>query len=162
MNFMIPATPRMRSTALALCAFAVAAAPVWAQATQDTPPPPQSDGSTPPAHPRMEHMQERQIEMLTKHLNLTPDQVSQVKTIDQDGRTQMMALHQDTTLAPADKHTKMKAIHDGQMTKIRAILTDDQKPKFDEMIARQQEHMDRRRGRAVDQDQPPPPPPPVS
>ena len=43
----------------------------------------------------------------------------------------MMALHEDTTTAPADKHAKMKAIHEAQTAKIRAILTDDQKPKFD-------------------------------
>ena len=65
MKIMIPATNRMRSAALALCAFAVASAPVWAQAPQDAPPPPQADGSAPPPH-RGEHMQEHHLEMLTK------------------------------------------------------------------------------------------------
>lgn len=159
MKITIPATHRMRSAALALCAFAVAAAPVWAQATQDATSPTQSDGSAPPARGRGEHMQERQLEMLTKHLNLTPDQVAQVKAIDEDGRTQMMALHQDTSIAPADKHEKMKAIHDAQTTKIRAILTDEQKPKFDQMLARQQERMEHRHGQDGEGNQPPPPPP---
>ena len=158
MMIKIPATNRMRSVALALCAFAVASAPVWAQAPQDAPPPPQSDGSAPPSHPRMEHMQEHHLERMTKHLNLTPDQVAQVKAIDQDGMTQMMALHQDTTTAPADKRAKMKAIHEAQTAKIRAILTDEQKPKFDKMIARQEERMDHHRGPGGDGNQPPPPP----
>jgi len=155
MKIMIPATNRMRSAALALCAFAVVSAPVWAQATQDAAPP-QSDGSAPPQHAHGEHMEEHHLEMLTKRLSLTPDQVTQVKAIDQDGRTQMMALHQDTTTAPADKHAKMKAIHDAQTAKIRAVLTDDQKPKFDKMLANEQERMEHRRG---DGDQAPPPPP---
>jgi Spy/CpxP family protein refolding chaperone len=157
MKIKLLATNGVRSAALALCAFAVASAPVWAQAPQDAPLP-QSDGSAPPAHQRGERMQERHLEMMTKHLNLTPDQVTQVKAIDEDGFTQMKALREDTTTAPADKHTKMKAIHDAQTAKIRAILTDDQKPKFDEMIARQQEHMGHRRGPGGDADQPPPPP----
>lgn len=157
MKIKIPATKHMRSAALALCAFAVASAPVWAQATQDAPPP-QSDGSAPPPHARGEHMQERHLEMMTKHLNLTTDQVAQVKAIDEDGRTQMMALRNDTATAPANKHAKMKAIHEAQTAKIRAILTDEQKPKFDQMIARQQEHMDHRRGPGGDGNQPPPPP----
>jgi periplasmic protein CpxP/Spy len=155
MKIMIPATSRMRSAALAFCAFAVVSAPVWAQATQDAPPP-QSDGSAPPPHARGEHMEEHHLEMLTKRLSLTPDQVTQVKAIDQDGRTQMMALHQDTTTAPADKHAKMKAIHEAQTAKIRAVLTDDQKPKFDKLIANEQERMEHHRG---DGDQAPPPPP---
>jgi len=156
MKLTIPATNRMRSTALALCAFAVAATPIWAQAPQDVPPPPpQADGSAP--HGRGEHMQEHHVEMLTKKLNLTPDQVTQVKAIDQDGRTQMTALHQDTTLAPADKMQKMKAIHEGQTAKIRAILTDDQKPKFDKIVAEQQERMEHHRGPQGDSNQAPPP-----
>jgi Spy/CpxP family protein refolding chaperone len=150
MKIMISATNRMRSAALALCAFAVVSAPVWAQSTQDAPPP-QSDGSAPP-QARGEHMQERHLEMMTKHLNLTPDQVAQVKTIDQDSFTQMKALRDDTTTAPADKHAKMKAIHDAQTAKIRAILTDEQK------IAREQEHRGHGRGPDGDGNQPPPPP----
>lgn len=146
MKIMNLPTNRMRCAALALCAFAIGITPMWSQATQDAPPPaPQNDGGAPPPHARMEHMQDRHIEMMTKHLGLTPDQVNQVRAIDKDGMAQMMALHQDTSIAPADKHEKMKAIHDGQNAKIRVILTDDQKPKFDAMVARQHERMEHRR-----------------
>jgi Spy/CpxP family protein refolding chaperone len=162
MKLTIPATKQMRAAALALCVFSIAATPIWAQATQDAPPPPQADGSAPPPHARGEHMQERHLEMMTKQLNLTPDQVTQVKAIDQDGMTQMKALHEDSSLAPADKHAKMKAIHEAQTAKIRAILTDDQKPKFDKMIAHQQERMEHRDGPGDDRNQPPPPPPPAA
>ncbi len=151
-------TNRMRCAALALCAFAVGTTPMWSQATQEAAPPAQQNDAPPP-HERMEHMQERRIEMMTKHLNLTPDQVAQVKAIDKDGMTQMMALHQDTSIPQADKREKMKAIHEGQNAKIRAILTDDQKPKFDAMLAHEHERMEHRGGPQGAPDQPPPPPP---
>ena len=161
MKIMNLASNRMRTTALALCAFAIGTTPMWSQATQDAPPPPpQADGGGPP-HGRG-HMEERRIEMMTKHLSLTPDQVTQVKAIDKDGMTQMMALHDDTTIAPADKHAKMKAIHEGQTAKIRAILTDEQKPKFDAMLAHEHERMENHRGGEGGQDGAPPPPPPAA
>jgi len=160
MKIMNLATNRMRSTALALCAFAIGTTPMWSQAAQDAPPPPTAQDGGGPPHGGWQHMQEHRIEMMTKRLSLTPDQVTQVKAIDKDGMTQMMALRQDTSLAPADKHAKMKAIHEAQTAKIRAILTDEQKPKFDAMIAREQEH---RRGGEGPQGEPmnPPPPPPA-
>ena len=81
---------------------------------------------------------------MTKALNLTPDQVTQVTAIDASEHDQMRALHQDTATAPEDKRTKMMAIRQDSMTKIRALLNDDQKTKFDAMQAkmkeRQQEH----------------------
>ena len=157
MKIMNLATNRMRSTALALCAFAIGTTPMWSQATQQDGPPPQSDGSAPPHH-RGEHMQEHRIEMMTKRLGLTPDQVTQVKAIDQDGMSQMMALHQDTSLAPADKHSKMKAIHETETAKIRAVLTDDQKPKFDAMLARERVRMENRRDGEGRPGEPTPPP----
>jgi len=160
MNF---ATNRMRSTALALCAFAIGTTPMWSQAPQDAPPPPpQNDGGGPPHRGGWEHGQEHRIEMMTKRLGLTPDQVTQVKAIDKDGMTQMMALREDTSIAPPDKHAKMKAIHDAQTARIRAVLTDEQKPKFDAMVAHEQERMEHRRdgeGRPGEPLNPPPPPP---
>jgi Spy/CpxP family protein refolding chaperone len=159
-------TNRMRTTALALCAFALASTPIWAQAPQDAPPPPPQDqgpGYGGHGRPGMEHMQERRIEMLTKHLNLTPDQVAQVKAIDKDGMEQMMALHQDTATAPEEKHAKMKSIHEAQNAKIRAVLTAEQQPKFDAMLAHEHERMEQREHRGEGgPDGPPPPPPPAA
>ncbi len=153
------ATNRMRCTALALCAFAVGTTPMWSQTTQDaTPPPTQNDGGA-PQHGDMQHMREHHIEMMTRHLGLSPDQVTQVKEIDRDGMTQMMALHQDTSTPRADKREKMKTIHDAETAKIRSILTDDQKPKFDAMVAREHERMEHRRdGQGRPNDAPSPPP----
>ena len=64
--------------------------------------------------------------------------MTQVKAIDDDSRTQMMALRQDTTTPQADKRAKMMEIRKAAQDKIRAVLTDDQKTKYDALQAQMQ------------------------
>jgi Spy/CpxP family protein refolding chaperone len=152
----------LRNATLALCALAIGTTPMWSQEAALPPPPPQqADAPPPPPHqrPNREQMQERQIEHLTKHLNLTADQATQIRAVYKDTDTQMESLHQDTSTPREQKWEKMKSIHETAQTKIRALLTEEQKPKFDEMVARQREHMEHegRPGAPL----PPPPPPPA-
>jgi len=102
-------------------------------------------------------MRGNQVEFLTKKLNLTPDQVTQVKAIEDDSRKQMMALREDTSIAGADKRAKMMDIHKAAQDKVRALLTDDQKTKYDALQAEMRERMENRQGGPGG---PPPPPPP--
>ena len=132
----------MRASMLALFFAGLGVLPMTAQ--DAAPPPPQSqDHSGPPmgGHGRMGG---HQLEMLTKKLNLTPDQVTQVKAIDDDTMKQASAVWNDTSIAQADKHAKMMEIHKAAQDKIRALLTDDQKTKYDalqaEMRERRQNH----------------------
>ncbi len=124
-------------------------------AAQDAPPPQQGGG--PPEGGRRDpaEMQARRLQMMTKQLNLSPDQVTQIKAIDDDQMTQMHALHDDTSTPQADKRTKMMAIRQASMEKTRAVLNDEQKTKFDAMEARHREHG---RGEGQGGDGPPPPP----
>ncbi len=101
-------------------------------------------------------MGEHQVEFLTKKLNLTSDQVTQVKAIDDDARKQFMALRDDTSIAGADKRAKMMDIHKASQEKIRALLTDDQKTKYD---ALQEEMRDRMQNHRGGPGAPPSPPP---
>jgi protein CpxP len=82
--------------------------------------------------------------------------VTQVKAIDADAMTQMKALREDTSVAEPDKRAKMMDIHKTSQDKIRALLTEDQKTKFDALQAQMREH----RGNHGGGDEPPPPPPP--
>jgi len=91
-------------------------------------------------------MGEHQVEFLTRKLNLTPDQVTQVQAIDDDARKQVIALREDTSTAQADKRAKMMDIHKASQDKIRALLTDDQKTKFDALQAEMRDRMQNRRG----------------
>jgi protein CpxP len=150
MNMKILRKAGMQAAMLALCTGALCTMPMMAQDT------------TPPAAPQGQMGRGRggpgmgnQVEMLTKKLNLTPDQVTQVKAIDADTMKQVDALRSDTSLSRDDRRSKMMDIHKASTDKIRALLTDDQKTKFDAMQAEMQEKMKERRQGG---DAPPPPP----
>jgi Spy/CpxP family protein refolding chaperone len=126
----------MRIAMVALCSGVLCALPVMAQ---DTAPAASSQGT--------EGTQGRRGDataMLTKKLNLTADQQTQVKSINDDTRSQMMALRNDTSMSQADKRSKMMDLHKSSNDKIRAVLTDEQKTKFDAMQANMQERMKNR------------------
>jgi protein CpxP len=141
----------LRVAVLAIGATALSALPAMAQ--DPSAPPPQDQAG--PRQGGQGGMRGNQVEFLTKKLNLTPDQVTQVKAIDADAMTQMRALREDTSVTPDEKKPKMRAIHQASQDKIRALLTDDQKTKFDALQAQMQE----RRGNHGGGDGPPPPPP---
>jgi hypothetical protein len=67
----------------------------------------------------------------------------------------MTALRSDTSVAQADKRAKMMAIHQASQDKIRAVLNDEQKTKYDAMQA---EMKARRESREGGQGGPPPAP----
>ncbi len=93
----------------------------------------QDPGAPPPGQggPRGRGMRGHQVEFLTQQLNLTPDQVTQVKAIDADTWKQAQAMRDDTSIAGPDKRSKMMEIHKASQDKIRALLTPDQQTKFD-------------------------------
>jgi protein CpxP len=144
-----------RAAAVLVCGAGLVASAALAQ-QQDAPPPPPADGQQqgPPPGGQRGFDPARRIEMMQRRLNLTADQTTQVRAIFADGRAKMEALRANTSLAPADRHAQGEALRQDQDAKVRAVLTPDQKTKFDEMEARMREH--RRDG--PDGDAPPPPP----
>ena len=135
----------LRMAIMAIGATALSALPAMAQDPAAPPPPPGQGG------PRHGGMRGNQVDFLTKKLNLTPDQVTQVKAIDEDSWKQMKALREDTSVAQQDKRTKMMDIHKTSQGKIRALLTPDQQTKFDALETEM-------RGRMRDRGQGGPPP----
>jgi periplasmic protein CpxP/Spy len=137
--------PMMRTAILALCTIALVTVPMMAQ-----------DNSAPAPQQQDQAGQrggrggggERQIEMLTQRLNLTPDQVTQVKAIEDDSRTQSMAVRNDSSIAQPDKRAKMMDIRKASQDKIRGVLTEEQKPKYEALLAEQQQRMQNRGGGA--------------
>ena len=122
---------------IAVCTGMLCVAPVLAQDAAPGPPQGQSGG-------RMAGMQGRQLEMMTQKLNLTTDQQTQIKAIQSDTMKQMMALREDTSLSQTDKQSKLMDLRTASQSKIRAVLTDEQKPKFDEMQTQMRERMKER------------------
>jgi protein CpxP len=139
----------LRLAVLAIGATALSTLPAMAQ-EPSAPPPGQGQGG-----PRHGGMRGNQVDFLTKQLNLTPDQVTQVKAIDEDTWKQMKALHDDTSTAESDKRTKMMDIHKASQAKIRGLLTPDQQTKFDALQTQMREH----RGNHGGGPGGPPPPP---
>ena len=146
-----------RAATVLVCGAGLMASAALAQ-QQDAPPPPPADGQQqgPPPGGRGGFDPERRVEMMQRRLGLTADQTTQVRAIFADGRAKMEALRSNTSLAPADRRAQGEALRQDQDAKIHAVLTPDQKTKFDEMEARMREH---RRG-GGDGDGPPPPPAP--
>ncbi len=144
-----------RIALLAVCTAALGAAPMLAQ-DPGTPPPPPPGGGQGGGMRGGGMGGERQLEMMTKQLNLTPDQVTSIKAIQADGMKQQMALRDDTSIAGPDKRAKMMSLREAEQGKIKALLTDDQKTKYDAMIKQMME----RRQNGGGPGGPPPPPPP--
>jgi Spy/CpxP family protein refolding chaperone len=121
---------------------------------QDTPPAPPPDGAQqglpPGGRGNPAEREQRQLEMMTKQLSLTTDQQTQAKAILDDQQKQMMAARNSDS--GGDPRAQMMSIRQASMARIRALLTDDQKTKFDAMQSRQ-----RQRGPGGEGGPPPPP-----
>ena len=125
---------------------------------QDTAPPPpdQNQAGPPPNGPRGRGMRmdpDRQLARLTRELNLTSDQQNQIKPLLQERQQKMQTLFEDQSMSQQDRRTQMRTIMEGSNNSIKAVLTDDQKQKFEAM----QERM--RRNRPMGGPGGPPPPP---
>ena len=89
---------------------------------------------------------EQQLAHMTKALNLTADQQTQIKPLLDARRQQMMQMHEDKSLTREDRMTKFKALDDDTHAKISAVLNDQQKAKFEKMQERRDEHMEHASG----------------
>jgi Spy/CpxP family protein refolding chaperone len=88
---------------------------------------------------------DQRLAHMTKRYKLTADQQSQIKPILQDEQQQMQSMRSDTTSSREDKRAKMQNTHQASTQKIEAVLTDEQKQKFEadqqKMQERRSEHM---------------------
>jgi hypothetical protein len=121
---------------LVLGMVALTALPAMAQDAGS--PPPQGQGG--PHGRGGPGMGEHRLDFLTKKLNLSADQVTQIKAIDADTRSQMKGLHENTSMAEADKHTQMASIHKASQEKFLAVLNDDQKIQYTALQEEMKEH----------------------
>ncbi len=87
---------------------------------------------------------DQRLAHMTKRYNLTSDQQNQIKPILADEQQQMTSMHSDTSMSKQDKMAKMQSMHQDSNQKIEAILTDQQRQKFD---ADQQKMQSRRASR---------------
>jgi protein CpxP len=101
---------------------------------------PQQQGQWNGGHGR--HMQDpdHQLQHMTKQLDLSADQQTQIRPILVDRQQKMQALWQNQSLSREDRHTQMESIREDSKAKIEAVLNDQQKQKFEAMQDRMREH----------------------
>lgn len=121
---------RKQIATLTLCSlFSLGAA--FALPQQDS-----SAGATAEQHHQHGHWNmdpQKRVDFLTKKLNLSSDQQSQVLNILTDQQKQAQAVRQDTSLSREDRVSKMRSIREDGRTKIEALLNNDQKQTFEQM-----------------------------
>lgn len=127
----------MRNTVytLALTAFLATGLTCGAAAQNDTSTDTQATTPTTMAHHR-EMNADRDLMRMTKRLDLTQDQQTQIKPILEDRDQQLNQLWQDSSISKTDRRAKSKGIRDDARSKIDSILNDEQKAKFDSMGSR--------------------------
>ncbi len=150
-----------RTACMLLCSAAAVGMTAMAQSDQNGPPPAPGQTQGPPPPPPNGGGRrgggggpEQRMAMLQSQLSLTPDQTTKVKDILTAGRAEMKVMRDDTTMSPSDRREKMMKMMKNENEQIKAILTSDQKVKFEE-VEKQQREQRRENGGG-----PPPPPPP--
>lgn len=135
----------MRAAAL-LCGLGLLTGAALAQDQAPPPPPAGSQAQAPGGQRGMGS--ERRIERMKTQLNLTDDQTTQVKAIMEDSQAKMEAVRGNSALSQEDRRSQMTAIFKAEQDKVDAILTPDQKTKYDAMQARMRQRMQERQGGA--------------
>jgi periplasmic protein CpxP/Spy len=133
---------------LATCLFALAAL------AQQNPP---AQGSGEHKHGQMGQQMgnvDEHVKELSTKLDLTADQQTKVKAILQENHEQMQAMMKDQSMSKEDKHAKMQSMHDSVHAKVREVLNDDQKKKFDAMVHDMESEMHSQHGKDKDKDHP--------
>jgi Spy/CpxP family protein refolding chaperone len=82
---------------------------------------------------RADLMASTRLERLRQALNLTDDQVSKLKTGQDNLRSQAQAIHKNDNLLPQEKREQLKALMTTRNDNFKTILTPDQYSKFQQM-----------------------------
>jgi Spy/CpxP family protein refolding chaperone len=100
---------------------------------------------------------DRSSQMMKQALNLSDDQTAQIRHILEETRSKLEAMRDSTSLSQEDRRSQMMALHQSVSERISAVLTPEQRTKFQEM---QQQMRDRMRQQHEGDAGAPPPPAP--
>jgi hypothetical protein len=95
----------------------------------------------------LEEREQRQLNALNENLSLSlsSHQLKQIKQVLADRDASLAVLRNDSSLAPEDRHAKMADIWQSSSVKIRTLLTADQQPLYDDLLASQQQDREQAR-----------------
>jgi Spy/CpxP family protein refolding chaperone len=94
------------------------------------------------------HRRQRIVDRLNQQLQLTPDQQKQIEGILEDGHKRITSIYRQSQ---DQARPQYDAVHTEIRTRIRAVLTPAQQPKFDDFLKR----LDAERKAREQQSQPP-------
>jgi Spy/CpxP family protein refolding chaperone len=83
------------------------------------------------------------LKTLSAQLNLTEEQRAAIKPILEEERQQLLA--KDDSLSREDRNTNKRRIYERAGSKIRTLLNDEQKPKFDQLEKERRDRMNSRK-----------------
>lgn len=130
----------MLRSAVLMCGLGLATAGA-AAAQEQTPPPPAQGQMQGGRGMGMMMDPSARSERMKKELNLSDDQTSKVKSILEDGHSKMEALRSNSSVTGEDRRSQMMAIRKTENEKIEALLTPEQKAKFEAMQKRMRGRM---------------------
>lgn len=100
------------------------------------PPPDQAQGGPGPGGGMHRMDPNKQLEHMTKELDLTADQQSQIKPVLMERQQKLQALFQNQSLSQDDRRVQARSVVEDSNSKIQAVLNDQQKQKFAAMQQR--------------------------
>lgn len=77
------------------------------------------------------------VKVLAKSLDLNESQQAAVKRILEQRQQTILRLRQDTSISGADRIGRLRALQDQTVEKIRSVLNDEQKKKYNPLASRQ-------------------------
>ncbi len=113
---------------LALCFHGASA---LAQAPEAPPPKPQAS-----QHPSKRSNIDARVSILAKNLDLTAEQQSAVKSILEQRLQQTLLIRRDPSISGSTRIERFRKLQETTVERIRAVLNDEQKKKYDPMAAR--------------------------
>ena len=78
-----------------------------------------------------------QVKGFAESLGLTETQQSEVRKILEFRQVQMRGIRLDGSLSGADRISRFRSLQDSTVARIRAVLSDEQKKKYDPLLVRQ-------------------------
>ncbi len=132
-----------RTKATIILGALLSASVMFAQAPDSNQAPAANAPQSAPAQPGDQHRHFDPSQFaahLGQRLGLTSDQVAQITPILTARQQQMQTLRADASLSEQDRHTKARAIRQDTNSKIEAVLNDQQKQQFEQMLAQRRAH----------------------
>ncbi len=98
---------------------------------QEAGPLPPDDMEPPPAALQPKMNVDKEVSKMAKRYALSNDQKAQIRVILSDEKQKTDAVLQDSSLMPEERFSKMRTIHEDEVSRVTTILTVDQQVKYE-------------------------------